>query len=647
MPQIVDRVPDHLVDVPLDVEAARLDVGTGCSVRTDEPGDHCPLFGEAFREQVIPRSEWKAAIESRQLDYSRDKSWQYNQLQEGTCFPAGTLVRMSDGTQKPIESISITESVLTAEGNIGRVVRIQRRHAEGLMRLIVRGHRHLKATAEHPVLTRRGYIRMDELKIGDEVKIPRWLPESESVIQTSQFIERRAFVSSAAGRRRYHIPGKAPAVVTYTHVPDAINMDADFGRAIGYFLAEGSTCKTKVVFTFSTDEEHTLVADCCRRLEAIGGTPRLQFRRCNNSINVILYGVQWSQLFASLCGTRAGGKRLHPTIAAGPREFLREVWEGWALGDGMFRRNGRRQVVTVSHELAMNMYDIANAIGVRPVISTKPPRINAAAKTRQDCWFVETASEDTPNKYGFKADVDVDATWRPVSGVEEEEFSGWVYNIEVEGDHSYVAEGIGVHNCTANALSGCVSYTWNRKYGKANAIAPAPISVYKFCARGPNTGSSTSCILRRARDNGLLLIDTAENKRVLEALGLDTRHVLKATGYSQPFPSGWAETAAEFRVQEYYEITNIDGFFTALLLGFDVLYGRAGHAIHGVDVVWDGKRFLCKYDNSWGNWGDHGFGYDSLDFLVRNSAQYGAYAVKSLVDPKGSAKLVDAPVLVV
>lgn len=40
--------------------------------------------------------------------------------------------------------------------------------------------------------------------------------------------------------------------------------------------------------------------------------------------------------------------------------------------------------------------------------------------------------------------------WRRIRVLADEEFSGYVYNLSIEGDQSYVAEGVGVHNCTAN-----------------------------------------------------------------------------------------------------------------------------------------------------------------------------------------------------
>jgi hypothetical protein len=43
--------------------------------------------------------------------------------------------------------------------------------------------------------------------------------------------------------------------------------------------------------------------------------------------------------------------------------------------------------------------------------------------------------------------TDSAATWRKVTSLEAVPYEGWVFNFEVEGHHSYIAQGIGVHNC--------------------------------------------------------------------------------------------------------------------------------------------------------------------------------------------------------
>jgi hypothetical protein len=212
----------------------------------------------------------------------------------------------------------------------------------------------------------------------------------------------------------------------------------------------------------------------------------------------------------------------------------------------------------------------------------------------------------------------------------------WQYDQDGEG------------TCTSNSAAGCLSYVWSKTYGRKFAIAPAPTSLYRFCASGPNSGSSTTCIMKRARDVGPVLIDNAGNKAILQKLGLNTSHVIPAVGWRKidSLDSSWTETASQFKLEEFYEITSVDGFFSALFWGYDILYGRSDHAIHGVDVVKRGSDWACKYDNSWGQWGDQGFGYDTLSYIQRTGAASAAYAFQTMVTPDNIDDLLEVPKLV-
>jgi hypothetical protein len=84
----------------------------------------------------------------------------------GTCFPPGTRVRMADGSQRRIEKVTLLEQVLTAEGNVGRVMQVSARDYDGpMVGLKLWGHGHLKATVEHPILTRRGYVKAGKIVV--------------------------------------------------------------------------------------------------------------------------------------------------------------------------------------------------------------------------------------------------------------------------------------------------------------------------------------------------------------------------------------------------------------------------------------------------------------------------------------------------
>jgi len=87
------------------------------------------------------------------------------------------------------------------------------------------------------------------------------------------------------------------------------------------------------------------------------------------------------------------------------------------------------------------------------------------------------------------------------------------------------------------------------------------------------------------------------------------------------------EAAKNFRIDEVYDITNRDEFASALLYGFPVVYGRRGHSILAVEML-DDDKFI--YANSWGNWGDNGFGKDGLQRDVYRS--YGIWALRTVVE---------------
>lgn len=234
----------------------------------------------------------------------------------------------------------------------------------------------------------------------------------------------------------------------------------------------------------------------------------------------------------------------------------------------------------------------------------------------------------------FAEDIIPQSDWKDLVDTHKPNYAQattWQYDQDGEG------------TCTSNAQSGCVSCVWTNTFGKEFAIAPSPISIYRFCASGPNSGSSVSCNVKRARDNGCLLIDNAQNRKVLDAMGLDPNHTIKAVGYSQRLPDGaMEETAPYFRIDEAYQIATIEGFFTALIKGFFINYGRSGHAIRGTDAVYRAK-WLCKYHNSWGVWGDDGYGYDDFDYIRRTSAAYGAWAHRSIRITSASLKMIGIP----
>jgi hypothetical protein len=165
-------------------------------------------------------------------------------------------------------------------------------------------------------------------------------------------------------------------------------------------------------------------------------------------------------------------------------------------------------------------------------------------------------------------------------------------------------------------------------YGLKHWVEVSPISIYRWVTPGPGSGSTISDNLKQLRDVGMLPVNSDSNREVLRKVGLPESHVLATTGYSQRFPDGWKDTAKFFRAAEWYDISSFDGFVSAILEGFPVCYGRAGHAICGVRVVKRNGVWTIKYANSWGNWGEGGYGYDSESYIAGAIRSYGAWALR-------------------
>ena len=359
-----------------------------------------------------------------------------------TCFPAGTHVRMADGSERPIEEIRLREWVLTAEGRAGQVRQLMTREAPGLMRLVLWGHQHLTATPDHPVLTKRGYVPVGELSGDDWVCLPRYMPETVAAVYPPALVSNPTHRLSASRRFAPSPTTGAVIRVDAKPLPEKIDLTLDIGRLIGFFMAEGSCDESQVVWTFSIDERDTLAAETIKILEEhLGLNPRLVPVSKKNVVRVVLYGRNWSRLFSVLCGNGAGYKRLHPSLCSGPDPFLDGVLSGWLAGDGHERR-GVVTGTTISHDLALGMFDIAQAIGYAPSISRRPPRPG-----RQPRWDV-TVPIAVANSYRLIQEEH--RVWRRVRRTEEVPGTFEVYNLSVAGDESYVAEGIGVHNCAGH-----------------------------------------------------------------------------------------------------------------------------------------------------------------------------------------------------
>ena len=549
------------------------------------PHLNCALPAWADAKAVLPRAKWQ----EMKMDGGvaiRDQG------SESSCFPAGTRIRMADGSQRPIEKICLLDRVLTAEGNIGTVVNLTvRTEPKELLRLQLWGHRHLAATAEHPILTKRGYVAVRDLQENDTVALPKFLPCTNNILQTGDHVVlHRSLVRKRKAKKFAGVCGRAAKTHIIIHIPDIIHLTKGAGRIFGLFLAEGCTSGSSVLWTFNITEEHTLVAELVELLREEWGLEASVQRRPNNSINVIIFGKTWALLFEALCSNGAGNKKLHPDITSGPADFMAAILQGWLDGDGFTRRNTTNGV-SISHDLTLSMFDIANATGKQPTIRYSQQRPSHGVKYRQPRWdldYVTCASEC--NRY---ATQDTKHVWRKVHKIEAVKFSGPVYNFEVAGDNSYVAESIGVHNCTGQASASAAT--------KARVISGQPLEDL--------SAHFVYGLINGGRDEGAVISDALV---ALKTYGIAPERVMpRGAMFRNQFPKEAFVEAKKNVIAEAYKLNSFDELCTALTLGFLVVSGILVDRDFG-DLDGEGIAPVAKMPI-----GGHALAQDELHYSAR------------------------------
>lgn len=167
----------------------------------------------------------------------------------------------------------------------------------------------------------------------------------------------------------------------------------------------------------------------------------------------------------------------------------------------------------------------------------------------------------------------------------------------------------GVGSCASEAMTAAIMAS--RELQGQPQVALNPWFAYHFVSGGVDRGSSIDENLRFARETGVASMDVWPR-----SMGWRSR------------PSDDAmDDAQRYRIDEAYDVTTVDELVSCILKGFPVVFGYrpggGGHAVLAMDVV---SMSAFKFLNSWGDWGEDGFGtlrFDQIDW------RFGAWAVRA------------------
>jgi hypothetical protein len=186
----------------------------------------------------------------------------------------------------------------------------------------------------------------------------------------------------------------------------------------------------------------------------------------------------------------------------------------------------------------------------------------------------------------------------------------------------------GEGSCVANACSQANEIVQCKQFGKGRVVHLSAISLYKRIGRSPSSGAVVSDGLDEMVKRGVLPLDNEANRARFG------EKVMPNCGFRERYPDGWEDTAKLFRVERYAVVRSVSGLLSALCKQHPVVVGRQGHSICYCRPMRKSGRRVVKYANSWGGWGDGGFGYDS-EGQIRQSSGW-AFAVLSVTVPRAA-----------
>jgi pyruvate formate lyase activating enzyme len=242
-------------------------------------------------------------------------------------------------------------------------------------------------------------------------------------------------------------------------IPRSVVLDKTFARLLGFYCAEGSAIRLKarpnswtLVFSFGHREDRAR-RDVIGALREVFGANAAEFKRSTTTV-VSVGKSSLAHLFAILCGRGAAGKRVPPQIFGADPSIQSAFLEAYVEGDGHEYANGKLTVTTASRELAYGVALLALRLGGLPALyRASVPRegriLGRRVRRHPEQWSVVWRRQRGPHQRLRETNSHFLV---PIKAIDTERFEGFVYNLEVEGEHSYLAGFCAVKNCQ-NALT--------------------------------------------------------------------------------------------------------------------------------------------------------------------------------------------------
>lgn len=383
------------------------------------------------------------------------------------CFHPDQLVITKDGTKR-ICDVQVGDEVLTHKGRFRKVKEVFIRETDSVLSFECRKlpKPSLLVTDEHPILAFKdgevNWYPAYMIREGDHVALS-YPTETKDVekIKVSDLVEGVNVEGNLCSYQ--YSGGKFNAFVhTTKSVENVVDVDYDLMKVFGFYLAEGNVSESDCVrFTLSSDE-----LNYCKEIISIienkfGVTARVETNKDPERkwLSLRFHSTILAKFFENLFGTGYNKKKMPAWIMTLPMEKQKGLMSGMIRGDGTVFKNWNKmnaRLVMSNTNLVYAFWQMCMRCGVFAALGresmSKLGRVqslrctlgNSKGQLLMNELFgkilQETVGED-------KTMVINGVVFTEIENIEKIDYTGPVYNLEVEEDHSYVANMVSVHNC--------------------------------------------------------------------------------------------------------------------------------------------------------------------------------------------------------
>ena len=266
------------------------------------------------------------------------------------------------------------------------------------------------------------------------------------------------------------------------HLPESVKVSNDLLWLLGLYAAEGSKCsltKGKVDFTIDSRKPH-LIQEIVRIMkESFSLDAKIYEKKDSLAVSVTISSIEFYAFIDSLFDSGAFNKSVPQFIKRLPVEKQSYFLKGYFLGDGYTRlRDGHRSIScsTISPSLAQDIVNIFYRMEINPSLTLYPENTDANGVRHQQWYSIELNAGVASELYRFIYQDEVlsigndmrrmkdfyfihDGIFymkQSITKVDSVPYDGNVYCLNVPGDHSFVAQGLAVHNCLGSDISQCI-----------------------------------------------------------------------------------------------------------------------------------------------------------------------------------------------